>query len=228
MSPNPLPSEDLIGDAVEDVLDEHDGEHGGVVVGEHGGVVVGEAVESVLDEVGAPPRMRVDESLAEVVDDPGEETPSWAEKLVRVLDDGLKIPGTDFGIGIDGIVGAILPGVGDFVTGSGSLALIYLALKEKVPTVALARMVLNIAIDTLGGALPIIGDIFDVFWKSNRKNLDIIEKYRDDPDAKPSALDYLLVLISIILVIISIFLPIMIIWALAGAGLIGLDQLISG
>jgi hypothetical protein len=218
MNPDPLPSDDEIGRAVEDVLDEADP---GL-----GGIVVGEAVDSVLDQAGGVPRMRIDDGA--VVDPEDEvETPKWAEKLVRVLDDGLKIPGTDFGIGIDGLVGFILPGVGDMITGSGSLALIYLAFTEKVPTVALARMVLNIAVDTIGGSFPIIGDVFDVFWKSNRKNLDIIEKYRGDPDAKPTALDYLLVLISILLVLTSVLLPLVVIWLLAGAGIVAVDQLLG-
>jgi hypothetical protein len=146
---------------------------------------------------------------------------------VRVLDDGVKVPGTDFGVGLDGLIGFILPGVGDFVTGGGSLALIYLGFKERVPTVALARMVLNIAIDTLGGSLPILGDIFDVFWKSNRKNLDIIEKYRDDPEAKPTVVDYLLLVLSVILVVTSVLLPFIVLWLLAGAGIVAIDGLIG-
>jgi hypothetical protein len=203
---SPLPSEEEIGAAVEDVLDEAHGEPPG--------------------ESSAPVRMRVDESVEGVAEE-AEETPGWAEKLVRVLDDGVKVPGTDFGVGIDGLIGFLLPGVGDFVTGSGSLALIYLAWKEKVPTVALSRMVLNIAIDTLGGALPVIGDIFDVFWKSNRKNLDIIEKYRDDPDAKPTLVDYVLVAVSVVLVITSIFLPFIVLWLLVISGVIAADQLLG-
>jgi hypothetical protein len=189
-----------------------------------GGPVVGHAPG---DQV---PTMRVPDELATTDPDAGvadQETPGWAEKLVRLLDDGLKVPGTDFGVGIDPLIG-LIPGVGDLVTGSGSLALIYLGFKERIPTVALARMVLNIAIDTLGGGLPVIGDVFDVLWKSNRKNLDIIEKYRADPDAKPTALDYLLVFVSVLLVLTSVLLPVAIVWLLAGMGIFAVDQLLSG
>jgi len=201
---SPLPSEDVIGAAVEGVLDE----------------AHGEAPRA------APPRMRVEAEALEAEEE-DDETPGWAEKLVRVLDDGLTVPGTSFGVGIDGLIGFLLPGVGDFITGSGSLALIYLAWQEKVPTVALARMVLNIAIDTLGGSLPIVGDIFDVFWKSNRKNLEIIEKYRDDPDAKPTALDYALVLLSVVLVLTSVLLPVVVLWVLAASGVVAIDHLLG-
>lgn len=203
---------DAIARAVEDVLDEAEGE--------------GAQAPRAAD--GAPPRVRVAE-VDELEDDEGDDTPAapWAEKLVRFLDDGIRIPGTEFGIGADGIIGFFFPGVGDFVTGGGSLALLYLALKERVPTVALGRMVVNIAIDTLGGALPIVGDVFDVFWKSNRKNLELIEHYRDDPDAKPSAVDYLLVGVAFLLVVLSVVLPMLIVWALAGAGILAIDELLG-
>lgn len=154
-------------------------------------------------------------------------SPPWAEKLVRLLDDGLTIPGTNFGIGIDGFIGAIFPGVGDLVTGSGSLALIYLAFKERLPTIALARMVLNIGIDTLFGSVPIIGDTFDVFWKSNRKNLDLIERYRHDPAATPTLADYLLVTVAVLLVIASAVIPLVLLWVILGTGAIAVDGLLG-
>jgi hypothetical protein len=201
--------------AVDEVLDEEPG---------HAPRAVAVAVDEVLDEHGLPPRVRV-----AVPEDEGEAAPvaPWAEKLVRFLDDGIRIPGTELGIGADGIIGFFFPAVGDLVTGSGSLALLYLALKERVPTVALARMVVNIGIDTLLGAFPVVGDVFDVFWKANRKNLEIIERYRDDPQAKPSALDYVLVTIALLLIVASIVLPMLVLWALAGAGILAADQLLG-
>lgn len=141
----------------------------------------------------------------------------WAEKLVRVLDDGIRIPGTDIRFGLDGILGMILPGAGDLVTGTGSLSLLFLALKHRVPTVVIGRMVVNIALDTLFGAVPILGDVFDFFWKANRKNLDLIEKYKDDPEAKPSTADYALVGLGIVLILISIALPFLIIALIGGS-----------
>jgi hypothetical protein len=197
---------------------------------------IGRAVEDVLDEElpseGRPaPRVRVDvpeedapaDALAE-----RKETPRWAERLVRFLDDGIKIPGTDVGFGADAIIGFFFPGVGDMVTGSGSLALLYLALKERVPTVILGRMVMNMAIDSLLGSFPIVGDVFDLFFRANRKNLELIEKYRDDPDAKPSALDYVLVGTGTFVVALSVILPMLIVWLLAGAGILAIDSLFGG
>ena len=63
-----------------------------------------------------------------------------------------------------------------------SLAILGLALKQGVPTVILARMVGNIAIDALVGSIPGLGDLFDFVFKANRKNLDLIERFRQ-PDA---------------------------------------------
>ncbi|RLB57003.1 MAG: DUF4112 domain-containing protein [Deltaproteobacteria bacterium] len=201
MTTRPLPSTDDIDRAVTDVLDAHgDGE--------------------AEPDVGGP-RVVLSEDVKDV------ESPAWAEKLVRLLDDGLTIPGTNFGIGLDGFIGALRPGVGDVLTGSGSLALIYLAFKERVPTVALARMVLNIAIDTLFGSLPVIGDTFDVFWKSNRKNLDLIERYRADPAAKPTFVDYLLVVLAVLLVIAGVVIPLVLFWVLLGGGVFAVGGLIG-
>lgn len=134
----------------------------------------------------------------------------WAEKLVRALDEIIRIPGTNIGIGLDSVVGFILPGAGDVITGIGSIALLLLALKEKVPTVAIGRMLINIAVDTIAGSVPIVGDVFDVFWKSNRKNLDIIEKFKGNPKEKPHAGDYALVALGVVMAVASFVIPIVI------------------
>lgn len=130
----------------------------------------------------------------------------WAERLACYLDDWIRIPGTNLRFGLDALVG-LVPGVGDLVTGTGSVALLLLALRRGVPTVGIARMVLNIAIDTLGGALPVVGDAFDAVWRSNRKNLEILQRYAANPHAEPTAGDRLLVGAGIALAILSILVP---------------------
>ncbi len=130
----------------------------------------------------------------------------WAEKLVTLLDDFLRIPGTNIKIGLDPILG-LIPGIGDLVTGGSSAALLLLALKERVPTIALLRMVINIGIDTLVGAIPVVGDAFDFFYRSNRQNLDIIKRYKADPKAEPTRTDKLLVGVGFTLIGIGIIVP---------------------
>jgi hypothetical protein len=132
----------------------------------------------------------------------------WAERLVQLTDEFIRIPGTDIHIGLDPILGFLFPGAGDMVTGAGSISLLFLALKERIPTVAIGRMVGNILVDTVVGSVPLVGDAFDVVWRSNRKNLEIIQQYKDDPKAEPSRLDYALVYGGIGLVILSIAIPI--------------------
>ena len=130
----------------------------------------------------------------------------WAERLVTLLDDAIRIPGTNIKIGLDPILG-LIPGVGDVVSGTSSIALLLLALKERIPTVAIGRMIANIGIDTVVGAIPFVGDAFDVVYRSNRQNLEIIRKYKDDPKAEPTTMDRVLVGVGIGLVALSIVLP---------------------
>ena len=151
----------------------------------------------------------------------------WAERFVRWLDDLIRIPGTKFGIGLDPILGFLLPGAGDAVTGTGSMALLFLALRERVPTVVLLRMCINILIDTIFGAVPFVGDAFDVVWRSNRRNMDLIAKYRDDPKAEPSWVDYLLVGLGVVLAIASIVLPIVIVYGIGLGAVLGVFDFAS-
>lgn len=130
----------------------------------------------------------------------------WAERLVTILDDFLRIPGTNVKIGLDPILG-LIPGVGDIVTGTSSIALLLLALKERIPTIAIGRMIANIGIDTLVGSVPFVGDAFDFVYRSNRQNLEIIRKYKDDPKAEPTTADKALVGVGIGLVALSVILP---------------------
>lgn len=152
----------------------------------------------------------------------------WAERLVRWLDDLIRIPGTKFGIGLDPILGFFVPGVGDTITGVGSIGLLVLALKERVPTIVLLRMCLNILVDTIGGLVPFAGDAFDVVWRSNKRNLALIEKYRDDPGAEPTWKDYAVVGLGIVLAIASIVIPIVIVWGIGIGALVGAGSLFDG
>ena len=137
-----------------------------------------------------------------------ERPPNWAELLVRFLDDGIRIPGTKQGIGLDAILGFFVPGVGDAITSAGSLGLFGLALKRRVPTVILLRMLLNQGIDTVVGSVPMLGDVFDVFYRSNRKNLELIERHQRGGGTKPAAADYLVVGVALMLAVASVVAPI--------------------
>lgn len=172
--------------------------------------------------------LAVDRALGETVSPEmkkaiAHEIAPWAERLAWLLDDWIRIPGTNIRFGLDALVG-LVPGVGDVVTGTGSVALLLYALRERIPTPALARMVANIGVDVLGGALPVVGDAFDVAWRSNRKNLDIIKRYKDDPKAEPSPADKALVAVGIVLAILSVAIP----FAIGAFFGVGIWSLFSG
>ncbi|NOY91829.1 MAG: DUF4112 domain-containing protein [Deltaproteobacteria bacterium] len=153
--------------------------------------------------------------------------PTWAKRLVSVLDDGVRIPGTKIGIGLDPILGALLPVVGDAVTGAGSASLLLLALKERVPAVVLMRMVINIGVDTLVGSVPVLGDLFDAFYRSNRKNLDLIEKHRG-AEIEPGAADYAVVGLGFFFALLSVVLPILSVVFLGASVIALVHQLFGG
>jgi len=104
------------------------------------------------------------------------------EKLVRLrqlsknLDESFTIPGTNIKFGMDALLG-LVPGGGDLVSGIFSLYMLRAAIKMKLPKRAIFSMLVNILLDTTIGIIPVAGDIFDIFWKSNKRNLKIIEKH---------------------------------------------------
>jgi hypothetical protein len=99
-----------------------------------------------------------------------------AKGLARVLDDLIRIPGTKIGIGLDPIIG-LIPGVGDVAGGLMSTYILMVAARQGVSTAVLLRMLGNIAIDSLVGVIPVLGDLFDFGVKANRRNVDLLERY---------------------------------------------------
>lgn len=148
----------------------------------------------------------------------------WAERLVHWLDDFIRIPGTKMGIGLDPIIGFLIPGAGDAVTGAGSIGLLFLALEERLPTIVFLRMCMNILVDTVGGLVPFVGDAFDLVWRSNKRNLELIEKYRGEDKPKPTFADYALVGVGVTLALLSVALPLIIIYGIGLGAILGLNS----
>jgi hypothetical protein len=99
-------------------------------------------------------------------------------RISRLLDNAIPIPGTKFRFGLDPILG-LLPGGGDTVTGGLSAYIVVEAARMGLPREVLWQMVVNIILDSLAGTIPIIGDLFDVGWKANVKNIALLEKHLD-------------------------------------------------
>ena len=99
-------------------------------------------------------------------------------RLSKLLDNAIAIPGTKFRFGLDPILG-LLPGGGDTITGGISAYIVVEAARMGIPREILGKMVGNILIDSFAGTIPVVGDLFDVGWKSNVKNIELLEKHLD-------------------------------------------------
>ncbi|MEM6993133.1 MAG: DUF4112 domain-containing protein [Myxococcota bacterium] len=137
--------------------------------------------------------------------------------LVRLLDDVVRVPGTKFGIGLDALVGLVLPGLGDAITGALGLTVITAAVRRGVPRVVIARMVLNLAIDLLVGLVPVLGDAFDLVWRSNTRNLALLERHQGELAPQARASDYALVAVAATLVTATVAAPFVLLYMLLGA-----------
>lgn len=98
------------------------------------------------------------------------------EALAKLMDGALIIPGTNTRVGLDAIIG-LIPGIGDAITGLISSYLIWEARKLGVSRWTLARMAGNTLIDTAVGAIPLAGDVFDVMFRANMKNMALLRRH---------------------------------------------------
>lgn len=103
------------------------------------------------------------------------------ERLGQVLNSAFAIPGTPFRIGLDGILGSI-PGVGDTMGTALSTYIIFKAARLGVPKRVLLRMAGNVALEIMVGVVPIAGDIFDIAWKANMRNLTLLRTHLAAPE----------------------------------------------
>src|SRR2546426_5416078 len=97
------------------------------------------------------------------------------ERLAWLMDDLIRVPGLGWRFGLDALVG-LIPGFGDTATSLASFYILASAVRYRVPKITLLRMGLNIGIDYLLGSLPLVGDLFDAWWKSNQMNVELLRK----------------------------------------------------
>jgi hypothetical protein len=95
--------------------------------------------------------------------------------LSWLLDDSIQIPGTNYRIGIDPLLG-LIPGIGDFVGSALSGYIIISAAAMGASSATLARMLVNVLIEGVVGCIPLLGDIFDAGWKANLRNIDLLDR----------------------------------------------------
>lgn len=122
-------------------------------------------LQSRLDEL-----FEGDQELPEGVD---EAALDRITAVAYVMDQSIGVPGTDFRLGLDPLVSAV-PVVGDVISGGLSLYIVVESAYLGVSYTTLARMLANVAIDVGGGAIPFVGTVFDAFWKSNVRNVELL------------------------------------------------------
>jgi hypothetical protein len=124
----------------------------------------------------------------------------WLERWVWLLDDAVRIPGTNIRFGLDPILGLLLPTLGDAVTGFSSLLVLLAGVKRGVPSRTLLAMLLNILIDVVLGSVPMLGDAFDFAWQANRRNLDLLESHRGPSTPAERSKNYFILAIGVLVV----------------------------
>ncbi len=103
-----------------------------------------------------------------------------ARVLALLLDEAIRVPGTNIRFGVDPIVG-LIPGLGDGLGGVASAYIILEAARAGAPASVLVRMTMNVGVDTVVGSLPVVGDLFDFAWKSNARNVRLLARHVESP-----------------------------------------------
>jgi hypothetical protein len=151
--------------------------------------------------------------------DPDRSSLALLQRWAVLLDSAFRVPGTGIRFGLDAILG-LVPGVGDLTAPMFTGLLLVTGLRMRVPAIVQARMVLNAALDLAIGFVPILGDLADVAWKANLRNLQLLERHAR-PGVAPQRGDYLFVFVCLGLVALIALIPIVVIaWLLATFGLV--------
>ena len=138
-------------------------------------------------------------------------TPGQQQRLhalrqtARLLDSAFEVPGTSYRIGLDPILG-LVPGIGDLVSPLFTIGILWQGRDLGIPKVVQVRMLGNVLLDALVGAVPVAGDLFDFAWKANEKNLDLLELHAVEERA-PSTGDWLFVALLTGLALVTAAIP---------------------
>jgi len=98
------------------------------------------------------------------------------DALATLLDTAFVVPGTQIRFGVDALIG-LIPGIGDVITTLLALYIVFEARELGAPPLLIARMLGNVAIDGIFGAVPLVGDAFDAAWRANRRNIKLLREH---------------------------------------------------
>ena len=126
-------------------------------------------------------------------------------RFAHLMDAAFEVPGTRMRVGLDAVIG-LVPGIGDVVGAVMSAWIIVGGVRHRVPARVVLRMILNVAIDLLFGAVPVAGDVFDFLFEENVKNMRLLEKHRDRrrPPRSPSQMAFLAFLVIALIFVMAL------------------------
>lgn len=101
------------------------------------------------------------------------------QTVAKLLDEAVRVPGTNFRIGLDPILSITPSPVGDAAGAVISLYIVAEAANLGVPYTTIVRMLVNVGVDAAIGSIPVVGALFDAGWKANKRNVDLIERHVD-------------------------------------------------
>ena len=122
------------------------------------------------------PAVQLGRTAAVRAEEIAEQSVARLEALAKLMDGMVSVPGTNIRVGVDAIVG-LVPGIGDVVSGLVSSYLIWEARQLGAPRWLIGRMLANMLIDTTVGAIPVLGDAFDVMFRANMKNMALLRRH---------------------------------------------------
>ena len=133
--------------------------------------------------------------------------------IAALLDDIFQIPGTKIRFGLDALIGWI-PGIGDAMAGTASFLIVFASWRRGARSVTLIRMIANVLLETMVGAIPLAGDIFHVIWKANRRNYRLLMREREQPGYHTGR-DWMFLAVIFVIAIAVVGIPIgILIWIL--------------
>lgn len=122
-----------------------------------------------------------------------------------------RIPGTEIRFGLDALIGWI-PGIGDAMAGLASCVIVFASWRRGVARVTLARMVANILLEATVGAIPVVGDVFHIFWKANRRNFRLLVREKEHPRVR-TARDWIFLTVVFFVAVAAVAIPMgLLIW----------------
>ena len=131
--------------------------------------------------------------------------------LAALLDDIFRIPGTKIRFGLDALIGWV-PGVGDSMTAIASFLIVFASWRRGAKVVTLVRMIANVLLETSIGAIPLVGDVFHVVWKANRRNYRLLIREKEQPGTGARR-DWMFLGVLLFAVIMAVAIPIgILIW----------------